>query len=170
VLPILSQKIQKMSTLFMDMEYLPAEIDASRSWFSLKAIVDTDGQRITKTFLIQATDTKVLRAALKTCSIAQDDYNVNAMAITDVLDWLSTIDCNVVASDNIHADLELICQCANRLGHENIPLLTATPKKLESAEFEEMFQNQLLNQWAVKRKNPILRITEAKPKIRLPKK
>jgi hypothetical protein len=170
VLPILSQKIQKMSTLFMDMEYLPAEIDASRSWFSLKAIVDTDGQRITKTFLIQATDTKVLRAALKTCGIAQDEYNVNAMAITDVLDWLSTIDCNVVASDNIHADVELIRHHANRLGHENIPLLTAIPKELESAEFEEMYQNQLLNQGAVKRKNPILRITEAKPKIRLPKK
>ncbi|MCF8465620.1 MAG: hypothetical protein K9G41_12310 [Flavobacteriales bacterium] len=159
-----------MSTLFIDMEYLPAEIDVNRSWFSLKAIADTDGQRITKTFLIQATDTNVLRAALKTCGIAQDDYNVNAMAITDVLDWLSIIDCNVVASDNIHADVELIRHHANRLGHENIPLLTATPKELDSAEFEEMYQNQILNQGAVKRKNPILRITEAKPKIRLPKK
>lgn len=169
MLPDFSQKTKTMKTLMIDIEHLPKTLDKNCSWFSFRAIIESENNVVKKHFLIRSADSKVLRAALKTCGISEEDYNTKAVDASVVLNWLGTVECDVVASENITSDLELIGMYANKYSYQRLCILDTPTRELGDGQFQTLFDAQAQRS-EPQQPNMILGITAAKPKTILKQK
>lgn len=153
-----------MKTLFLDMEYVPEQLNAESPWFSLKAIIESDAECYQQQFLIKSANTKLLQAALKTCRIDADHYAESAVDADTVLNWLSDIECETVASENIDQDVAIIAQYAKKFGMNDLWMLSAKQRQLDAGDFQQRFSDKGSEELHKGEPNTILRIIDAKPK------